>query len=461
LQDIRIKFGEYRNPNAIKVDKLAKIDRYCANKIPACIFGCGREFMNELVGTNWPARYASLVGSLSTPVDNAALRSGLFLCGMSTVVDARVDMHDMEALAEAPQASRAEHLFKLLQDRAARGVGGEIKVDWLDGPDWIRTHVKVRHALGGTGPQAAWVLSKLGAKSVIALEDRHRLMLSQIPSGVLIAQDGKVLEATDVIPSPQAVPETFIFEYTAGKPVGSVTPRRSSRIIVRFIDRGLQNDKEFNVVSAQLASTAAAGLLSGLNDVAPEEVAEVSKGLFALARKWRDAGLKVIHFELAGYSSLDLLNTVLNAMSGSVTSLGMSQSELLAISPGVENPMDAMIALGDRLNLNRVCVHADNWAASVTKGDPHQELKALMAGCAIASARAANGAPVDRVTIAPGAIFEPVPFASFARKGEWTFVACSAPYLEKPVTTLGLGDSFTAGCQLVLGRKSIAHGVEA
>ncbi|ACI58203.1 ADP-dependent phosphofructokinase/glucokinase-like protein (plasmid) [Rhizobium leguminosarum bv. trifolii WSM2304] len=416
--------------------------------------------MNELAGGNWPARYSSLVGSLSASGDAATLQSGVFLCGMSTVVDARVDMHNTAALANAPDGSGANDLFKLLQDRAARGVGGEVKVEWPAGPDWIRSNIKVRHALGGTGPQAAWVLSKLGAKSVIALEDRHALMLNQIPAGVMVAEDGKLCEAGDVTPLPQTVPETFIFEYTAGKPVGHIVPRRSSRIIVRFIDRGLQYDREFNSLSTQLASSAAAGLLSGLNDVKPEKMAEEAKNLFALARSWRDAGLKVIHFELAGYSSLELLNGVLSALRGSVTSLGMSQSEFLALYPGVETPMEAMIALGERLSLSRVCVHADNWAASVTRCDPHQELRALMAGCAIASARAAAGAPVDRVTVAADAQFEPLPFDGYARKGDWSFVACSAPYLAEPATTLGLGDSFTAGCLLVLGRKTIAHGVE-
>jgi ADP-dependent phosphofructokinase/glucokinase len=379
---------------------------------------------------------------------------------MSTVLDARVDLHDIDAMRNSAEGSEPLGLFKLLQDRAANGIGGEIKVDWPDGPLWIRSNVNVRHALGGTGPQAAWVLSRLGAKSVIALEDRHSLMLDQIPPGVMVAENGKLLEAPDVARSTEIVPETFIFEYTAGKPVGGITPRRSSRIIVRFIDRGLQQDREFNRVSIDLASGAAAGLLSGLNDVAPNELHAESIKLFDLARAWLGAGLKVIHFELAGYASAEALKLVLDNMRGSVTSVGMSQSELRAISPDADSPMEAMIALGDRLNVNRVCVHADNWAASVTKCDGHQEMKALMAGCVIASARAASGAPVDRITISPDAQFEPLPFEGYARKGDWTFVACSAPYLEKPVTTLGLGDSFTAGCLLVLGRKKIAQGVE-
>ncbi|APG93062.1 ADP-dependent glucokinase/phosphofructokinase [Sinorhizobium americanum] len=417
--------------------------------------------MNDAIAGNWPERYAGFVGALSTSGREATtLRLGVFLCGMSSVVDARVDMHDMEALASSPAHSRAGALFSLLKDRADRGVGGEVKFDWPDGPKWIRTNVKVRHALGGTGPQAAWVLSKLGASALIALEDRHSLMLQQIPRGVLVAQDGKLIEADEVTPSPQTVPETFIFEYTAGKTVADVACRRSSRIIVRFIDRGLQNDVEFDSMSTGLASSAAAGLLSGLNDVSFDQLPEASEKVFTLARSWRDAGLKVIHFELAGYSSSGALNLVLGALRGSVTSIGMSQSELLTLHPDAQQPMEAMIALGERLNLNRVCVHADNWAAAVTKCDPNQELRALMAGCAIASARAATGAPVERVTIAADAKFEPLPFQGYARKGEWSFVACSAPYLEKPATTLGLGDSFTAGCLLVLGRRSITPGVE-
>jgi ADP-dependent phosphofructokinase/glucokinase len=417
--------------------------------------------MNDLSAGNWPGRYASLVGGLATSdADAHMLRSGLYLCGMSTVLDARVDMHHMEALRAAPEGSEALALFKLLQDRAARGVGGEVKVDWPEGPAWIRENVNVRHALGGTGPQAAWVLSKLGARSLIALEDRHKLMLQQIPHGVLLAEDGRLLGASEVRPSPEVVPETFIFEFTAGEPVGDVTPRRSSRIIVRFIDRGLQNDTEFDALSLKLAPGAAAGLLSGLNDVALDELAEKSEKLFALARSWRNAGLQVIHFELAGYSSRDLLNKVLTALRGSVTSLGMSQSELLIIYPDNQAPMEAMIALGERLSLQRVCVHADHWAAAVTKGDPHQELRALMAGCAIASARAASGAPADRITVSADARFEPLPFEGYRRDGDWSFVACSSPYLEKPVTTLGLGDSFTAGCLLVLGRKTVAQGME-
>ncbi|WP_234835518.1 ADP-dependent glucokinase/phosphofructokinase [Sinorhizobium meliloti] len=375
---------------------------------------------------------------------------------MSTVVDARVDMHAMPALVEAAPGSLARILFEMLKDRARRGIGGEVRVDWPQGPDWLRENIEIHHALGGTGPQAAWVLSKLGARAIIALEDRHSLMLRQIPPGVLIVQDGELLEGASAVASEQTVPETFIFEYTAGKPVGDVTPKRSSRIIVRFNDRGLQDDSQFDRISTELAPAAAAGLLSGLNDVDFAALPEASERLFKLARAWQDAGLKTVHFELAGYPSKAALDHVLSALQGAVTSLGMSQSEFLTLYPDASHPMPAMIALGEKLQLRRVCVHADTWAAAVTRCDPGTELQALMAGCAIASARAACGAPVSKVEIAEDAQFPPLPFEGYGRQGDWSFVACSAPYIEAPQTTLGLGDSFTAGCLLILGRRRTA-----
>ena len=372
---------------------------------------------------------------------------------MSSVVDGRVNMHDMQSLANTSPASRAGALFAILRDRAERGVGGEVKFDWEEAPIWLRSNVKVRHALGGTGPQAAWVLSKLGGRALIALEDRHALMLDQIPPGILLAQDGQLVEVDKVRPSTRDVPETFIFEYTAGLIVGDVIPQRSSRIIVRFIDRGIQNDSDFDLLSVRLAGKAAAGLLSGLNDVSSEDLPDASDRLFKLAKAWRENGLKTVHYELAGYASLEALRYVLWSCRGSITSIGMSQSELLTIESSAQMPMEAMISLGERLGLDRVCVHADTWAASVTTGDPKQELQAIMAGCAIASARSAAGAPVHEVKIDLRAEFQDLPFSGYEQRGKWSFVACPAPYLERPATTLGLGDSFTAGCLLILGRK--------
>jgi ADP-dependent phosphofructokinase/glucokinase len=402
----------------------------------------------------WLARYGRLLGAIFS---EDARNRPLFLCGMSACVDARVDTRDLSSLGRAASGSRPRALSNMLVDRAQRGVGGEVKFDWPDGPAWLRRNLAISHSLGGTGAQAAWVLARLGARPVMALEDRHALMLEQIPAGVLLAQNDELVQASEAQRNDRDAPETFIFEYGAGIPIGDAVPTRSSRIIVRFADRGLQDDSAFDRISAKLAPDAAAGLVSGLNDVAPDQIDEACNRTFGLTRQWRSLGLGTIHLELAGYSSMDALARVLSTCRGAVTSLGMSHSELLALAPDAQKPASAMMALSIRLDLDRLCVHADTWAASVVRGDPDHELRALMVGCAVASARAAAGAPVANVAISQSAKFDQIPFEESLRVGDRSFVSCAAPYLETPITTVGLGDSFTAGCLYVLGREKARH----
>jgi hypothetical protein len=411
--------------------------------------------MGDVFTGHWADRYHALVDPQFGPLVSSNIAdSGLFLCGMSACVDARIAMGDIRILLEAPQETRAAELATLLLARAAHGVGGEVRFDWPEGPSWLRDRLTFSTAIGGTGPQAAWVLSQLGVASLVALEDRHVEILGLIPSAVLLAVGDELKPASTVTPSGDRVPEVFIFEFTMGRPIGSVLPKRSSRIIVRFCDRGIQRDIDFEAISRRLAPTAAAGLLSGLNDESASNVSRAGSRIFALSRDWRAAGLNTIHFELAGYTDPRAVDDLLTLSRGAITSLGMSHSELLAIDPSASHPMEALTSLGDRLGLSRVCVHADGWAASVTTGDRREEELALMAGCAVAGARAASGAPASTITVAAEAEFEALPFEAPVRKGLWTFVACASPYIREPATTLGLGDSFTAGCLLMLARAS-------
>ncbi len=404
--------------------------------------------MDGIVGDDWPARYRDLCLRLPDIV----ARSRLTLCGMSACVDARVEMHDMAPLLEARDPPEAAALASLLQDRAARSVGGEVRLDWDDGPAWLRAHVPVSFALGGTGPHAAWVLSTLGAPTAVALEDRSARMLACLPETLMIAEDSMLRHGRDATARGEARPEIFIFEYTAGLPVGPVVPTRSSRIIVRFNDPGLEHDPAFDRLSRERAGTAGAGLVAGFQCVPPDELDGEVERVGALAREWRVAGLATVHCELAGYDNWSVCADVLERLAGAVTSVGMSHSEflLLATDPDLGR---GMRALGEAFGLDRVTVHADHWAASATRNDPALEVDALMTGCLVASARADAGRPVVPLQVAAGAAFHAPPFPVPVSMDGWTLVSCPSPYQETPSTTLGLGDSFTGGCLMVLGQE--------
>lgn len=247
-------------------------------------------------------------------------------------------------------------------------------------------------------------------------------------------------------------PDIYIVEFVKGISVSGVIPPRSSRIIVRFGDPGLEHDDGFDSLSPRLAADAGAGVVSGFNCVPPGMLNAEIERVFTLTRQWRDAGLEHVHLELAGYDTPALRDRVLASAGGAITSLGMSQSEFKLLSYDDEGLGEGMVAIGERLGLTRVCVHADEWAAAVTCADPEAEERALMTGCLLASSRAAAGRPIVPLGAPVGAVFEEPPMTPGRRRGKWNFVSCSAPYLAQPASTLGLGDTFTAGCLLELGQ---------
>ncbi|WP_061932043.1 ADP-dependent glucokinase/phosphofructokinase [Aureimonas sp. AU22] len=397
---------------------------------------------------DWHAAYETLARRLPA----AARTAPLTLCGMSACVDARIELSGAHALWAATEGNAAT-FAAMLKDRVRRGVGGEVRVEWPEGPAWLAGHVPARYALGGVGPQAGWVLTTLGAPAIVNLSDRSAHMLARLPPGMLLAEGDRTVRARSVQPRGERRPDIYIFEYTAGRPVGDVVPGRSSRIIVRFGDPGLEKDAAFDELTPHLAPEAGTGLVAGFNCVPPCELAAELSRVFALTRLWLGAGLPAVHLEMSTFEDAGLRDEVLDAARGAVTSIGMSHSEMRDLVPGTEDAElpAAMRALGQRLDLDRVCVHADHWALSVTRDDPDREREALMAGCLVASARSMAGQPVVPQGVPEGAAFHALPVEDGSLGGGWASVAVPSPYLASPATTLGLGDTFTAGCLLVLG----------
>lgn len=399
-------------------------------------------------GSEWANCYGKVIAALP----HIAAEAPVTFCGMGACIDARIFLHDIGPMLASAQAE-ATAFGRMLQARAAKGKGGELAYDWPDGPTWIAENLPVSYALGGTGPHAAWTLSAIGAPALLALEDRSNKMLGLVPGDVMLAEGDRIVRAGTVQPSGTERPKVYIFEYTTGRSVGDVVPVRSSRIIVRFADLGLENDASFERASVRLASRAGAGLVAGFTAVPSEILDAELRRVVALVRSWRAAGLATVHLELAGYDALDHARKVLDAFKGCVTSLGMSQSEFTALRGDPPVLANAMMSFGDQMEVDRVCVHADHWAASVTKRDQAVERGALMVGSLVASTRAGIGKPVLPTTLDLSARFQDLPFGLEGGVGSWQVVACASPYISHPKTTLGLGDTFTAGCLLALGSE--------
>ncbi|MBB5751573.1 ADP-dependent glucokinase/phosphofructokinase [Prosthecomicrobium pneumaticum] len=405
--------------------------------------------MSAIAAIAWSEAYRELLERLPALV----ARARLTFCGMGSCIDARIHLPAIAPLLDGDAPAEARHFLSMLVDRARRGIGGEVRVDWPEGPAWLSERLPIRSSLGGTGPHAAWVLTAAGAPAVVALEDRSETMLSHVPAEILVAEEGRLVPAGEARRAGRSRPHIFIFEYTAGRAIGDVVPARSSRIIVRFNDPDLEHDDAFDALTVARAGEAGAGLISAFNAVARDRLDGEIARVGALAGAWKAGGLDTVYYELGGFDTIEACRATLTGLRGRYDALGMSHSEYRGLG-GAEDLSVGMPAMADELGLDRLVVHADHFAAIATRRDAARDRDALMAGCLIAASRAAAGTPVRPERLPEGARFAASPFDEPVRRGRWTLVSCASPYLETPATTLGLGDSFTGGCLLVFGQGS-------
>jgi ADP-dependent phosphofructokinase/glucokinase len=399
---------------------------------------------------DWGEVYRDLVPQLPAYVKEARLT----ICGLSTFLDGYVRLHDAERLLNAEEGTPQGALSRELFRRASAGIGGEFHLDWPEGGMWVEKNLRFSSwGLGGSGAQAGQMLAILGAPALMSLEDRSERQLSVIHPNVQVATDRGIFRCGELYPIEGRKPAHYIFEFTAGRQVGSIIPTRSSRTIVRFADERLDKDSDFTRESITAAADAGAAILSGFNEIGHQDIEAELLNTVTLAHAWRDRGLRTIHLELGDYANVNARDTVLEELAGACTSLGMSYSQFCALCVGLEDPVSKALELTETLNLSRLCIHADAWALTITNGDPQRELEALLCGCLLASARAQRGEPCWPTGVPASAKFHDPPLETLSKSGERFIVCCASPYLERPVATIGLGDTFLAGTLLVLGRE--------
>lgn len=380
--------------------------------------------------------------------------SRLALCGFSACIDSRFQLAALADQLGQLSTAETEDFVGRLVARAAAGIGGEFREEWPEGPALLAKAAPPRTAFGGTGSHIAWALGTLGASGLVALSDRSAFTLDHVDPSILIAEGGHAVPASEAERRGDPRSPIHVFEYDAGRPLAGHVPPRSSRIIVRFDDPGLEHDGDFDRLSVALAHEAGSAVVSGFNGVALADMAGETARIGAIVDAWRDRGVATVHLELAGYATTSARDAMLAGLGKRVTSLGMSLSELNALANPADSIAERLIGLGEDFGLRRVCVHADEWVASATLDDPALERDALMAGALLASCRAASGVPVHPRQTPEGALFLDPPVTPVQRLGRWSIVAVAAPHLSNPQTTLGLGDTFTAGCLLALGSKA-------
>lgn len=400
---------------------------------------------------DWQRRYAELAKGLPDVVR----RARPVLCGLGVCIDAYVRLEAIVKVLDDSAGPAATELRKRLIERARRGIGGEIRVDWQEGPAWLGGRLRPPLGLGGTGAQAAQTLAVLGAPTLLALSDRSTAQIALIHPEVRVAgPDGVVPVRMIESSAGRSKPPHYIVEFTAGEPVADFVLPRSSRVIICFNADPLEPDRCFETASVELAASAGAAILSGFNELPEGMLPEVLGRVRPLADAWRAAGVPWIHLELGDFPHPAGMQDVLLGLADSATALGLSQSELWQLVPEGDSVADRARSLAERFALDRVAVHADRFALALTRGDPDVELEALMTGSLLAATRAWQGRIAIPERCPPGAEFSRPPEPTIARRGHWNVVCCATPYLPQPAATIGLGDTFLAGTLLVLSQSA-------
>lgn len=371
-------------------------------------------------------------------------------CGFAACIDRISDLDSVLMALEGHDDSPRSGLRERLVAHASAGSGGEFDADWPNGARVFADIRSVRTLPGGSSTQVAQQLAIAGAKPLLALERRDPALLDLLHPNIQFApRDETTMGRQALCP----VASHQIIEFSPARK--TVRAPRADRIILRFSNDHFEFDEAFADFSRAAARRAGAAMLSGYNALEWDEFDRALTWSLRLASAWKDAGVPVIHMELADFASPDHRQRLLKAIAGICNSVGMNLAELAELTP--DTVMDdaaipeAMLGIASDLQLERVNVHADRWAISFTRADPETELKAIRYGCYTASARAHAGHAVDPAAARFPAALHPSPWPSIrpaAQGGH--FVSCPAPHLGRPTTTIGLGDSFLAGTLAVL-----------
>lgn len=397
----------------------------------------------------WKARYARV----GHEVPLAASGVVPMFAGFTIFVDAlySLDNHGLRALHRADLSDAPDAVQKGLDEvhrRLRSDLDGEVFIDdstagplveGLFGPP-------DRLQVGGTSAQAAWTWARVGAPVLLSIRDQDQDQVDVLDPAILVATEGGAVPVGDL---PAAASDgsgvrNHILQFTAGSRIGDHTIGRSSRIILRLKPKRLQYDDDFaRYVTSHCQG--AMGLVSGLLGLAPQEHENLRR-IRDLAANCTARG-SAVHLELSEVNAVDEALKVLDVFRSAVRSLGVGLDELFALT-GSRTPEDGGRALAELMNLDAVYIHADRWAASVHREDPKTEADALVAGAVAASARAAAGTPQSAWTVSAGAEFDDDIPTDRDVGGGYRLTAVSTPYLRRPSSTIGLGDTFVGGLLL-------------
>lgn len=363
-----------------------------------------------------------------------------------------------------------ETFARLIAYYMMNGLGGEVDISDYKVVEYLLEHFQYTFSLGGTGAQGATAMCCAGMPVLAHISDRSKLVceLMDYPEMETV-QNGKIVPITALQRGEPVY--HIVFSYTKGDRfrIGNKEYEVpvANRVILDYdrIHKDIVVDGDFKQYLEENANKLISYNLSGFNAIVDNELAQrrlSELGIHYTKIKEKNAEC-VIYFESAHYLSPEVKATVYAGISPYVSIMGMNEEELVAhgMELGMEIDKDdisdvlkGMDVIAERYKAKGIILHTKDYSMYYGEELKNVDLeKGLTLGNLLSGTRARVGHYGNReecreslkMNLSPVGLRFAEELANM-RVEKQVFLVPSR-YMEKPMCTIGLGDTFVAGVQ--------------
>jgi len=353
------------------------------------------------------------------------------------------------------------------------GLGGELGIASGKICAELERRFVCEQALGGTCAQGAAALACVGVPSVAHISDRSAQVCKWLdyPEITMVSARGEAVPVAEMASGREPV-KHFIVQYEKGDRVQigereNVIPE-SNRIIMDYDDlhKTLPVDPHFLSYVEGCASRIVSYNVSGFNAIVSQDVLRRTLGEMAqhYSRVKKANPECILYLESAHYISGDSRHMVFDSFAPHLDILGMNEEELadLARCQGhtlaagdCQSLLTALELVQDGYPVKGLVVHSKDFAVYYGREQPNTDMEAaLCLGNLLAGTKARIGR-YGNLEECRGTLEVPLSPAGLelaqrlpSRHNGCAVSIVPSRYMENPVATIGLGDTFVAGMQI-------------
>lgn len=373
---------------------------------------------------------------------------------------------------EGDEIASEEDLARILSYFVIHGLGGEVDITSRKVIDVLTEYFDVEYGLGGTCAQGAAALGSMGIPVLVHITDCSKDVIRQM-SGIRIeaVKHGRAVPVETCVSGKEALCH-FIVQFTKDDVIRvfgkEYKVRLSNRLIMGYdtVHKILPVEEEFLAYCEKNAKDICSYDISGFNAVTDRKI--MQERLERLAVHYRSVKEKNpdcrIYFESAHFINNEIREYTYQTLAEVIDIMGMNEEELVDLTRtrGYAVDKDSLDSILKGLEelikvypVHGFVVHSKDYALYFGKDMPGTDIEqGLTLGNLVSGTRARTGRYGSvsdcRETLKLELSGTGLAFAKELEGYHLPYKAVLVPsrYMEKPATTIGLGDSFVAGMQI-------------